>query len=369
MQSIEDQMPLVEVHVSEAKPVSSSRKYVALIASTVSLALIVLGFSFNTHPAVKTVSTQFRSLLEKTIAGEAMPVPFWIIRQDVPNPLKVQDAFYNFYTLRDQTASMVKGDVKYTTTFFESVKMETDGKSTVLGYFNPTSPKGLSSNKFRFEYGEKCEETKDYREGQLTLTCGEKLEIISVSEIKPCRYEVVATAPEQCSGKATYSFLKGTSVEAADNSWWNFKINFWKHSDSASPIYQFHSDGAHSERFLLGTMTNKLGSDKSVSFTNGDVCEPTGKHREGVIHVECGCDYEIASFTEPSVCVYDIVVKHPKACTYVPSNCNKLNLRESLISKKRAALHIDNPDWNQLYSTRMDASAFPRDLLNTEYKL
>jgi len=371
MSNIEESLLLVEVQIDESAASSQSSrssrsKHFMILASTISIALIIFGFSSNTHVR-SVVNTQLRSLLELTVSGEPMPVPFWIIRQDVPDAMKVQNAFYNFYELRDKKATLEDGSTKYETTFFEGVKMIKDGVTTSLGYFNPLSPKGLPSNEFIFEYGDKCVETNDYREGKVTLICGDELAMLSIKEIKPCRYDIVATSPIVCSPKESFPYLKGSSIDASDNGWWEYKINFFKHGDAASPVYQFHSDGAHSERFLLGTITNSLDASGDIKFTNGDVCDVTGQPRSGLIHLECGCGYEIADLTETSVCVYDIIVKHPQACAYAPSNCDKMNLRAEAVAKKRQMVHIDKPNWDEIYSSRMSESAFPRDLLNAKY--
>jgi len=355
----------------DVKPSSSSFLGKILVVS-VSLMLIVLGLSQHSGVA-KFTSSNLRGLLELTNSGEVMPVPFWIIRQDVPDPLKVQDAFYNFYFLRGKSASLKAGDFEYEASFFEGVKRKnSDGTVTSLGYFNPTSPKGLPSTRFLFEYGDKCEATNDYREGQVDLVCGDVLEITEVSEISPCRYDVKVSTPEVCSAKSKYLFLKGTSLSAADGGWWQYKINFFKHEGKESPIYQYHSEGSNSERINLGSIKeNGLDSQGRMVFHNGDICESSGNPREGTISVECGCEYEIANFMEQHPCVYDVVVKHPSACASTPSHCGSVsNFKAELLAKKQTSTMFtksNHPSWNQIYSTRMDETAFPRDLLNVKY--
>lgn len=365
---IDAEMPSVEVTIDESSKTSSSRnRHYVLLATTLSLVLLVLGFSNSTH--MKTAaSSSLRSLLELTNAGDVMPVPFWIIRQDVPEAMKVQNAFYNFYTLRDKSVKKTDGDSTYTVKFFEDVTVEKDGKTTHLGYFNPLSPQGLSSLTFMFNYGDKCAATNDYTEGQVDLVCGNSLEIVDVSMIAACRYKLTVSSPELCSAADKYSFLKATTVEAADNGWWQYRVNFFKHgAKSASPVLQFHTGKAHAERFHLGNIHHTLNADNSMQFSKGDLCEPTGKHREGKISVECGCDYEITKFDEVSMCVYEMVVAHPQACASgKPASCKSSSLRSKLAAKEELA-EISKPDWNEIYSTRMDESAFPRSLLKAKY--
>jgi len=350
-------LPNIEVAVFAPGAGSSSRsKIYILVASTLAVVFIMLGFSQN-HPVAKAASTQLRSLLDLTIDGERMPVPFWLIRQDVPNAYQVQNAFYDFYYLRNKQASLVDGDLTYTATFWEGVKVvDGSGNSIQLGYFNPISPKGLPSNVFIFEYGDKFPATGKYREGQLELQCGDNLEIVSVSDITPGRVRIIATTPERCTVHKLHPYLKASSVAASDNSaFWTYKINFLRHSASASPVYQFHSDGVNSKRHLLGNIEELLDSEKNIKFSNGDMCEGTRAHRQGTIKLECGCSYEISKVSEVKYCVYEMVVAHPAACQETPK-CDAAEKKEKLMDTKRGMVQLDHEP--------VLSSSFPRDLLH-----
>lgn len=305
--------------------------------------------------------------MEKTINGEDMPVPFWTIRQDVDKgKMKVQNAFAALYYMKDKETTMTEDDgTKYTASFFDKVTMTKDGKETVLGYFNPTTPEGLKTTTVMLNYGDKCTATNDYGEGQVNLECG-YLGVKKVEEITPCRYVVTVTTPEVCSSKDFYDYLKSSSVQANDGGWWNYKINFFKHNNGDSPVVMFHSDGVHSARIKLGDINPTLNEDAAMTFT-GDVCETTKVPRTGTIKVECGCTYAVKSLTEPQVCEYEMVLTHPKACKE-ELKCDMSALKAELIEKKRAERMMTEPgDWDEIYSTRMSKDKFPRDLLNVQY--
>jgi len=349
-------LPDVEVAIPVITERSStrSRAYIA-IASTLAIIFVMLGFSQN-HPVAKTATTQLRSLLELTIQGDRMPVPFWIIRQDVPDAFKVQNAFYDFYYLRDKKATLVDGDLTYVANFWEGVKVvDGSGNSIQLGYFNPITPKGLPSNIFIFEYGDKFPSTGKFREGQLELQCGENLEIVSVSDITPGRVRVVVTTPERCSVHKLHPYLKASSVAVTDNAFWTYKVNFMRHSASLSPVFQFHSEGADSKRILLGSVEEMLDSNKNIKFSNGDICEGTQARRQGTIKMECGCEYQIAKVSEVKYCVYEMVVQHPAACENTPK-CDAAEMKKELIERKR--------DMVQLEHEPVLPNSFPRDLLH-----
>ena len=246
--------------------------------------------------------------------------------------------------------------------------MKEDGKTTRIGFFNPTSPKGLSSQTLTLNYGDKCPETNDYREGEVRISCGDELAVTSKSMIADCRYLFTVTTPELCSAKDHYYYLDGTSVEANDGGWWNYRVNFFKHKSVGSTLFQFHSDGAHSERIKLGEIMPTLNSDGVMYFEHGEPCETTKLPRSGTINVECGCDYEVKELSEPEMCKFEFVISHPKACETAPKDCDSTTLKAQLIEKKRKSKMMTVPaDWDEIYSTRMDKSKFPRDLLHPHY--
>ena len=206
----QEALPSVEI-VENMKETSIIRKLALTVTLTFVGIFLILGLSYNNYLGAHPKSL-LRSLLERTIAGDPMPVPFWIVRQDVPEPFKIQNAFYNFYYLRNKVISLTHSSSKYSVKFWEYIsKIDEDGKEIKLGYFNPQSPQGLPSNLFFFEYGDRCEETDDYRFGKFELKCGDKLELVSVSEIEPCKYLVVATTPERCPKRHKHSTLRKES--------------------------------------------------------------------------------------------------------------------------------------------------------------
>jgi len=350
---IEEALPAVEV--VETSPKAAIGKHVALVTVTVSLMLIFLGFT-QTTTMNSGSSTGFRSLLELTLQGERMPVPFWINRQDVDkNPYLVQNAFYAFYYLKGKTASLEVGSDTLSVKFFDSItKTDSQGKVTTYGYFNPLTPNGLPSNTFMFEYGDVCEATKDYREGQVELECGPSLAVTSISEITPCRYRIIATTPERCSATELHSFLGSSSLEASAG-FWNFKVNFGgsKHSH----VVQYHKDSDIHERVLLGHIDKQVDENKNIKFVNGDLCA-SGKHREGTIKVECGCQYEMTKLVEAKECVYEMAIAHPDACT-TPLNCDKKqSLRKTSLDKVVTSESFDHAP------TDKELGNYPRDLLN-----
>ena len=203
----QEALPSVEI-VENKKETSIIRKLALTVTLTFVGIFLILGLSYNNYLGAHPKSL-LRSLLERTIEGDPMPVPFWIIRQDVPEPFKIQNAFYNFYYVRNKVISLSQSSFKYSVKFWDSVSaVDEDGKEIKLGYFNPLSPNGLPSNVFFFEYGDRCEKTDDYREGKLELKCGDKLELVSVSEVEPCKYKLIATAPERCSKHHSHHLRK-----------------------------------------------------------------------------------------------------------------------------------------------------------------
>jgi hypothetical protein len=203
----QEALPSVEI-VENKKETSIIRKLALTVTLTFVGIFLILGLSYNNYLGAHPKSL-LRSLLERTIEGNPMPVPFWIIRQDVPEPFKIQNAFYNFYYVKNKVISLTQSSSKYSVKFWDSVSaVNEDGKEIKLGYFNPLSPNGLPSNVFFFEYGDRCEETDDFRQGKLELKCGDELELVSVSEVEPCKYKVIATAPERCSKNHSHSLRK-----------------------------------------------------------------------------------------------------------------------------------------------------------------
>jgi len=349
--------------------VSTKRGIYIMIATIAALALLGLGFFHESH-TMRNTATRLRGLLDMTIEGHPMPVPFWIIRQDVADPWKVQDAFANFFYLKGKSATLEHSDgSSVLVNFFDSIKRtNNDGSTTTLGYFNPTSPKGQPSNVFNFEYGDKCTASTnpnyDYTEGFLELVCGPELSIVSVSETdRPCKYKVTATAPQRCGAHELHPYLAATSAEASDNQYWTYKINFFK-SSSPSHVFAYHSasEAGHTERVLLGDIEPTLDADKNIRFRNGDLNPVTKKRNQGVIRLECGCDYALQKMTEVTPGNYEAVVTHPKACMNVPQNCDKADAEEKSNDKNKLLLSTaQKPSYESL-------GRYPRNLLSPKHK-
>ena len=115
-----------------------------------------IGFSSHVRhqPSLSCISTTCHSYI---ISFLQMPKPFYVIKNDVDHHKNViQNAFYNFYFLKDVSIDYEStdngDDVKYTVSFFDRVIKTIDGKETVLGYFSPVIPEGQPSNVFNFQY-------------------------------------------------------------------------------------------------------------------------------------------------------------------------------------------------------------------------
>jgi hypothetical protein len=351
--------------------VSNKRGIYIMIATLSALVLLGLGFIHESH-VMKNTATHLRGLLDMTIEGRPMPVPFWIVRQDVDESWKVQDAFANFFYLKGKSATLKNSDgSSVLVNFFDSIKRtNTDGSITTMGYFNPTSPKGQPSNVFNFEYGDKCAASSnpnyDYTEGFLELVCGPELSILSVSETdRPCKYKITATAPQRCAAHELHPYLVATTAEASDSQYWTYKINFFKESNSPSHVFAYHSspESGHTERVLLGDIEPTLDADKNIRFRNGDLNPITKRRNQGVIHLECGCDYSLQKITEVTPGNYDAVVTHPKACMNTPQKCDKADTEEDASSKKSKLLIATSkkPSYESL-------GKFPRNLLTPKHK-
>ena len=280
-----------------------------------------------------------------------MPKPFYVVKNDIDHHKNViQNAFYNFYYMKDVSLNYDEEDVKYTVSFFEKVSKIVDGKGITLGYFSPVIPEGQPSNVFNFQYGDLCKEhevgVRDERiDGKLTMECGSKQEITDVEKDDDCTYSIKMTTPEMCSPKEVFSFLNENSLEVSDGSWWNYQINFFK-DGHGSHIYKYHvGPGETSERVHLGSITDSLNADGTMQFTSGAVCkdEVSGWKtlpREGHIAIECGCEFALSKLEEVSQCQYAATVTHPNACSDkegVPA-CAKLNLRAELLLKRTSSL-------------------------------
>jgi hypothetical protein len=289
--------------------------------------------------------------------NDPLPQPFWVTWQDVRAQYHVQDAFYNFFFLKGEKVSLEESGVTYSATFFDSITAtDSSGVVTTLGYFNPVSPKGLPSNMFNFNYGDVDPKTNSNRAGVMEVICGSELAITSVSEEAPSKFSIRATAPQMCSPKALYYYLKDHFVSIYDGSYWTYKIEFWT-GTTAARIFQYHMDEAEpdkSVRYFVGQIDSALTGDDMMSFSGGDMCPATNAPFTGVVNVQCGCTFEIASVVEDKVCVSTYTINHPAACESgkVPK-CSSTNLRAEIASHKASQL-TEAPELPK---------KFPRDLV------
>ena len=261
-----------EVDEGETSRASSRRMVYLAIATLTAVVLLGLGI-FHESQYVVNASTHLRGLLD---VDEPIPQPFWVVRQDIPSPWKVQDAFANFYYLKGKSSTLDRSNGgSLTVNFFDSIKLtNADGTVTTMGYFNPVSPKGLASNIFNFEYGDKCPASGTYTEGYVELICGPKISVVSISETdRPCKYKIVATAPQRCSAKDLHPYLAATSTETSDGAYWMYKINFHEKEHSPSRVFMYHPSNAagHTERIHLGEIESSLASATEIPFSKGDI--------------------------------------------------------------------------------------------------
>ena len=129
----------ISMVTSPSSSASSLRKSVIMVvACSIAFALSLLAWSSaDFHESVASRVSGFkRGLLELTLKGEPMPVPFYIDRQDVASKYKVQDAFAVMYYLRDKTVNFEEDGISYTISFFEGDHCD---ESTYLFLLTTTS--------------------------------------------------------------------------------------------------------------------------------------------------------------------------------------------------------------------------------------